>query len=202
MAKAETDRDPAGRRRGEQHAQLQAHHPSPSITSAQWASDARSPKAPSELCSGSSLAARVAATVVRMPPLVYGSPDDRAAEFAARSSGEHQVRVAVHEPGQRGPATGVERGVRGGGEPDPVRAAVANVVAQAAVTYSDYAREGLLGVGASRYVRASTRACQLASTTFSCTPTVVQSRPDWSTLVTSTRVIAPVPWLPSRMRTL
>jgi hypothetical protein len=44
-------------------------------------------------------------------------------------------------------------------------------------------------------------ACQLASTTFSRTPTVVPSRVR-SVVSTSTRVTAPVPWLPSRMRTL
>src|SRR4051794_19085179 len=49
---------------------------------------------------------------------------------------------------------------------------------------------------------ASTRACQLASTTFSWTPTVTQSRPSPPRVSTSTRVTAPVPCDPSRIRTL
>ena len=41
----------------------------------------------------------------------------------------------------------------------------------------------------------STRACQLASTTLRSTPTVVHSRPTPSAVSTSTRVVAPVPWM-------
>ena len=59
--------------------------------------------------SSSSLAARVARDRRPDPPPVYGAPAIRAANSAARSPAEDQVRVAVHEAGDDRGAAGVDQ---------------------------------------------------------------------------------------------
>ncbi len=70
----------------------------------------------------SSVAARVAATVVRMPPAAYGLPGHPGRELLRAVAGEDQVAVAVHEAGQHRPAARVDHLVGGGrlgGRADP-----------------------------------------------------------------------------------
>ena len=137
-----------------------------------------------------------------------------------RSFGQKVVKFFVAEAGQPGPQPHVgregslglqapqvpDRLLRGHGGPAQQELAVERGAVQRpqaqAVGGHRYGQPGSRPERSRQYVTASSSACQEAAMMFSSTPTVLHVSPVPSSDSISTRVTAPVPCVPARIRTL